>query len=119
MSLLWHAEDLLKKIDHIAEKVAGEGAELVLRDAKRLVPIETGKLKSEIDIKKSKFKGGGYIVEAQGSGNYDDYYASFVELGTPNKKGKRHGTTAARPYLRPALHQNRKRILAMYQDRLK
>jgi HK97 gp10 family phage protein len=119
MTLLWYAEELLKKVDHIAEQVASEGADLVLRDAKRLVPVETGKLKSEIDIKKSKFKDGGYVVEAQAPGNYDDFYASFVELGTPNKKGKRHGTTVARPYLRPALQRNKRRIFQMYQDRLK
>lgn len=121
--IVWNAKAFLKKVDAVAEKVAAEGADMVLKDARRILMSKaehpTGKLASEIEVKKSKFKGGGYVVIAQGPGNYDDYYAIFVELGTPNKKGKRRGSTEALPYLRPALHKNKRRINKRFQAAMK
>jgi HK97 gp10 family phage protein len=120
--IVWNAERYLNKVNAVAEKVAAEGAEMVLKDAKRILMSKakhpTGKLASEIVIKKSKFEGG-YIVIAQPPGGYDDYYAIFVELGTPNKKGLRRGSTEALPYLRPALHKNKRRIHKRFQAAMK
>jgi HK97 gp10 family phage protein len=121
--IVWNDKAFLKKVGVVAEDVAAEGADMVLKDAKRILMSKakhpTGKLASEIVIKKSKFEGGGYIVIAQPPGGYDDYYAIFVELGTPNKKGLRRGSTEALPYLRPALHKNKRRIHKRFQAAMK
>ena len=111
----WNDKQLLAEVDKIMEGVAKEGAGWVRDDAKKILISKskrsTGKLASQIEIKISKFKNGGYIVQAQGSGNYDKYYASFVELGTHKMK--------AIPFLRPALARNKRRMYKAYKDRLK
>jgi len=121
--IVWNDKAFMARVNAVAEKVAEDGAEMVLRDAKRILMSKakhpTGKLASEIKLIKSKFKGGGYIVIAQPPGGYDDYYAIFVELGTPNKAGKRRGSTEAMPYLRPALHKNKSRIRKRFRDAMK
>ena len=114
--ILWNAKSFLKKVNAVAEEVAKDGAELVLKDAKRILrrnaKAPTGKLASEIDIFKSNFTDGGYIVMAQAPGHYiDRYYAVHVELGTSDTK--------AIPFLRPALNQNKRKITKMYQEAMK
>lgn len=109
--IIWKDKELTKKAKGIAEEVAKKGAELVLKDAKRLVPKREGILESEIEIKKSIFEDGGYAIIAQGPGNYDKFYATFVELGTFKD--------SAQPYLRPALKRNKGRIHRMFQEAMK
>ena len=110
-------------VSHAAKEASSEGAELVLRDARHILMADTkyptGKLASEIKIEKSIFEDGGYLVEAQGSGNYTRFYASFVELGAPNIKGKRRGSTEAVPFLRPALQKNKSKILKLFRGKFK
>ena len=113
--IVWNAERFLNKVNAVANKVAEEGAELVLRDAqrniKRIAKHPTGKLASEIEIIKSQYEDGGYIVMAQPPGKYTKFYASFLELGTYKDEAK--------PYLRPALKKNKKKIHQLFKDRLK
>ena len=108
VDLKWYDKELIKKVNTIADSVAKKGADLVLKDAKRFVPIKSGTLKSEIELKRGKFKDGDYFVQAQGPGNYKKFYATFVELGTHNTKKK--------PFLRPALNRNKSRIQRMFKD---
>jgi len=103
----WNQNRVELAVEKAVEEAAARGARIVAADARRNAPKRTGKLASQIAISESKFEGGGYIVEAQGAGNYDRFYASFVELGTKN--------TAAQPFLRPAAHKNRRRIQRLYQ----
>ena len=111
----WLGGEVEREITNIVDKVAKEGAEQVAKDAKailmRKAKTPTGKLASQIKIKASKFRGGGYLVEAQGPGNFEKFYAIFVELGTHKMKKI--------PYLRPALTMNRRKILDNYRNRLK
>ena len=101
------------------EDIVKECAERVSEDAKRnlerLAPDGTGLLASQIEVKASKFKGGGYVVIAQGAGNYSfvkakngtmrpRWYAIFAELGTARMRGAGH---AGLGYLRKALRKNK------------
>lgn len=112
--IVWNDKYLLGAVKVIAENVAEEAAGWILNDARMFLAAKarhpTGKLSSEIEIKKSKFPDGGYIVQAQGPGNYDKFYASFVELGTFKDE--------ALPYLRPALHKNKAKILRRFKEML-
>ena len=69
----------------------------------------TGKLASEIEIVPSKFKGGGWAIEAQGPDNYTRFYATFVELGSI-----RNPTPV--PYLRNPLKANKQYIINLFKD---
>ena len=110
-TLEWHDKELLKKVNTIANAVAKRGADYVLNDAQKLVPVKSGTLKKEIELKRGKFKDGDYFVQAQGPGNYTKFYATFVELGTHN--------TEKKPFLRPALKRNKRRIQKMFKDAMK
>jgi HK97 gp10 family phage protein len=107
------------------DKVCERGAEMIARDARVRVPVgDTGwvsagrsggsiansHLRDQIDVRTSKFKDGGWIVAAQGTGNYDKFYASFVEFGTHKMK--------AQKYMRPAIKRNRPKIQRLWQESL-
>lgn len=66
-------------------------------DAKRLVPILTGELRSKIGSRK--------LSATHGQVYADTEYAAAVESGHINARSKRH--IAAQPYLRPAVYKNR------------
>lgn len=125
----WDDKAYIALVRSELEKIVEYGANMTEEDAKRnlerMAPDSTGKLASQIKVSKSKFHNGGFVVEAQGSGNYDiirlknpvkkkrggyrttrsRYYASFVELGTSKMQGL--------GYLRKALRRNKYRMRAL------
>ena len=105
VKIQWNAEKFIKQVGVAADNKLKEVAESIANDARALCPVDTGSLRDSIEVRESKFKEGGYIVGAQLSGNYDRFYASFVELGT-SKNIKRR----AQPFLRPALKKNISRM---------
>lgn len=108
MKIEWNQKEIIAKIAAVSGDVAEKGAEMVARDARRLVPVETGKLKESIKVSKSRFKDGGHVVSMGGG---DLYYGSFVELGASGKPAK--------PFMRPALAKNKPRIRKMFRDAMK
>lgn len=111
LDIEWDGDDWLESLHVVADKVTRAMADDALATAQALVPKKTGTLKSEIEIKISKFPGGGAAVVAQGPGNYDRFYATFVELGTHTTRNQ-----SAQPYLRPALKRVRRKFKKAIQD---
>lgn len=123
ITMKWDARPYIEEVRRALNEVVKEGAQATAEDAKKILERHvkkkiffseetksTGNLASEIDIRASQFKDGGWIVEAQGRGNYTKFYASFVELGTSKM--------AAIPYLRPALRRNRYRMRRLFEQKL-
>lgn len=110
----WHDKAVLKEVGNVVETATEEGAKIVAAAAKGLVPVRTGALRDSIKVKPSRFEDGGHLVQAQGSGDYDKFYAIFVELGLKKTRNMK-----ARPYLRPALHQSKRKILKLFDGKLK
>lgn len=102
-------EGLTKKA---CDKAAEKAAKKIMADSKAFIKQHakhpTGKLASEIELKASRFKGGGWAVMAQGPGNYDRYYATFVELGSIHNP-------QPMPYLRTPLKANKNFILKQFE----
>lgn len=136
MTLLeWHDKEFLATVDAAVEVASREGAELVEKDMKRLVPVDTGELRNAIKIKKSKFRDGGYIVGVFENNPPADFGKSLgakalsVEYGhagpgaATSATGKRIKGAAKvarpRPFIKPALHKNKRRIQKIFQDNLK
>lgn len=114
MKVDWrNTNDVIAEIQAPLDDVCRKGAEMIARDARARVPVDTGTLKGQIDIKESKFKGGGWIVEAQGSDNYSKFYSSFIEFGAHKTQN-----IPAQPYLRPAIKRNRHKIQRMWEASL-
>jgi HK97 gp10 family phage protein len=110
----WDDIKYLKAFEQAVDKVLEKGAKGVVDDARKIITSKakhpTGTLARQIEFKVSQFKDGGYIVEAQGPGNYQKYYAIFVELGTSKMK--------AIPYLRPAIKRAKFRMRKLMENEI-
>jgi len=113
VTINWDARAYTREVEAALNEVVREGALRTEEDAKRnlerMAPDSTGTLASQIAVKASQYKNGGWLVEAQGHGNYTKFYASFVELGTSKMEGLR--------YLRNALRRNKFRMRAMLRQK--
>lgn len=112
---------LFRNIDRISEvtldSAAYDGAEIVKRDAKQRVPVDTGDLKAAIDIirkekTKNPSKKAAYQVGVRWKSKKSPdgvNYGACVEFGHKTKGGKQ---VPAKPFLRPAIDSNRGRIMS-------
>jgi len=128
----WQDDELISLAEREVDGVVDKAADLVVDYAKRNLrvnlAVESGDLVNQIDIRKSKYKHGGLVVVAQGPGNYNRYYASFIELGGhyslwgkySRKKGnsKEGPHFEGRPYLRPAVKKVRRMFRKMMVEAL-
>jgi HK97 gp10 family phage protein len=83
----------------ITDQFLPEAGFLVEGQAKANAPVRTGRLKNSIN---SRVSGDVAIVGT----NVE--YATHVEYGTKRSKAK--------PYMRPALDDNRKKLVQLYED---
>lgn len=86
----------------VLDQAARSGAEIVLAEAKKKAPVDTGTLRDSLLIKKSKLKNPHiksqyYVTKKRGV----DYFVP-VELGTSKMK--------AQPFLRPAVDENTRTV---------
>lgn len=86
----------------VLEQAAAAGGQIVLEDAKSRCPIDTGALKASLHMDKGKSKKPDIKQEVKISPGKQEYYGTFVELGTTRQ--------AAQPYLRPAVDKNKEKI---------
>ena len=98
----WYDKELIQKVNNETRKALLKACIMVEGDAKILVPVDTGRLRSSITHEVEKTVGRvGTNVE----------YAKHVEFGTVKMGPK--------PYLRPALHRNEKKIEKMFKNLIK
>lgn len=130
-------DGLLEKLDSIAdsekyEKALGKACAVVERAAKEKAPKGTGELRRSIT---SEIRGDGLIMEGVVFTPLE--YAPYVEYGTglfaesggrkdvpwhyKDDKGEWHTTSgmSPRPYMRPALDENRENIIKVLEEALK
>jgi HK97 gp10 family phage protein len=93
-----------------------EGADMVIASAKDRVHRVTGHLQDSIDKNEVVDKNGIIdvyvgIAKNEWFSKEDKYYPRFVEKGTSKMR--------ARPYLRPALNENKKQIQSKIESDLK
>ena len=91
-----------------AKAALAEGAALVVADAKRLCPVKTGKLRDSI---KAVSKQGGSVYELQANARDANgiAYGQFVEFSPKIN----------RPFLYPAMDENRNIIINNIRDAIK
>ena len=112
---------LFRNIDRISENTldsaAKDGAEIVKKDAKERVPVDTGDLQGAIDIirkekTKNTTKKAAYQVGVRWKSKKSPdgvNYGAAVEFGHKTKDGKQVPT---KPFLRPAVDSNRGEIMS-------
>lgn len=105
----WRGNELLARLDKKADVQLKAAAKAAFRMSKLKVPTgkrdyvyrgsagqfqswrhrTAGSLAKSLRWRKSRYPGGGYIVQA---GSYDVFYARFVEYGIPKPIGGRYRT---------------------------
>ena len=100
MTLKWYGAKVISKINKSNKQIINKACLMVVRDAKKLCPVDTGRLRGSIthEVKGTTGKVGTNVE-----------YARAVELGSEDPNFNR----APQSYLRPALHANEKKIVAM------
>lgn len=97
--------DMVDVAIKILDDAAKAAADLVLADARRRVPIDTGALRDSLEIKTEKRRKNTkitYQIRSKGVSQGGVRYAFAVENGVKGQK--------AQPFLRPAIDENRTKI---------
>ena len=100
----------LKKLEtKVQNKVAKSSMrkatkEIILPEAKNRVPVDSGQLEDSIVVRamRSKNRIGAVVMTRDGYYKGDEFYGSFIELGTKTMK--------ADPFLRPAGYGNEHKV---------
>jgi len=111
---------LQKKLQRKATRKAGKP---VLDTARARVPVKTGKLRKNLKLRAAKRKRSSTVVgvsvqtptrDVLGISQSDPYYyPTVLEYGSSLRNIR------ARPYLRPALDENREKVRGIYASELK
>lgn len=123
-------------------KATRASAKIVLADAQRRAPRDTGHLANSLVVRTAKGSRGrrmprgtfGHSVQTRGGTMFygDEYYAGFVEYGTKQRRmktktggkitsagfltqGLNRGRVEAQPFMRPALYENKRVIRTVFK----
>lgn len=92
------------------DNAAKAGATDVLSEARRRAPVDTGRLRDSLVLKKRKVRKPNVLSSYIVTGGKGAAYFVPVELGTSKMK--------AQPFLRPAIDENRSRVAKIVNDEL-
>ena len=101
-----------------------EAAEPIAQSASQKAPVDTGKLAASIHVTKAKATRGAGVKVSIATGSRDDlgiaadakgFYPMSVEVGYVHAGGKH---IPAQPYLRPALAENKEKVLSSIKSDL-
>jgi len=99
-------QKIAEKHPEVLDLALDDTADAISLDAQRMVPVDTGRLRASINVKRD------YLVKVIGT-NVE--YAAFVEYGSPEGTGPNGGP---KPYMRPAFENNKKRVAEFFVKNL-
>ena len=109
----WYGEEFLAKTREQAKQALMKAAIVVEADAKKKCPVDTGRLRSSITHEFSwQYSELDELVTRVGT---NVNYAHYVEFGTYKDFERGIRKMAARPYLRPAIEENRATIAGYFR----
>ena len=97
---------LAEKHPKVMDQALDDTADLMLKIFQRIVPVDTGRLRASINVKRE------FLVKVIGT-NVE--YAPFVEYGQPEGTGPNGGP---KPFMRPAFENNRRRVAEFFIENL-
>lgn len=133
--VMWYGKELEIEVADVSTQAISKGCFYVERDAKPLCPFKTSRLKNSIS---SNWYGSGMnkgkvappakaedgieqpTKKLTGYVGSNVEYARRIELGFvgTDSLGRKYNQKP-RPYLRPALEKNRKRIMELFNNKIK
>ncbi|MCR4436639.1 MAG: HK97 gp10 family phage protein [Clostridiales bacterium] len=93
-------EEMGQKAEEVLAKAAEAGGMVALSEARRRCPVKTGRLRASLTLTQGKKTPARANVRIEHGKK--EYYGTFVELGTRKQP--------ARPFMRPAVDENKKQI---------
>ena len=105
----WHDKEITEEIEKRAMDRLEKAGKIIAAEAKRRVPVKSGKLRQSIRVR--RLKGDPKQDVRVYAGNRikgGAFYAHMVERGTKKM--------TARPFLRPALYGSRNMILTLMRN---
>jgi len=93
-------EEMGQKAEEVLAKAAEAGGRVALSEARRRCPVKTGRLRASLTLTQGRKTPARANVRIEHGRK--EYYGKFVELGTRKQP--------ARPFLRPAVDENKKRV---------
>jgi len=127
----WNDKEVIKAAQMRVDTGLKTGAEHAAKIARRRVGVKTGELQSKIEVKKSQYENGGYVMGVFDSSGVDfedslGARAVFLEYGhaAPNqgrKSVKRKSIVKhveERPFIRPALRSLKRIAGRLFEDKL-
>tara|TARA_Y100001970_G_C14205403_1_gene843643 strand:- start:1082 stop:1426 length:345 start_codon:yes stop_codon:yes gene_type:complete len=99
-------QDLAAEYPEVMDQALDDTADAMSLDAQRMVPVDTGRLRASINVKRD------FLIKAIGT-NVE--YAPHVEYGSPEGTGPNGGP---KPYMRPAFEKNKKRVAEFFIQNL-
>jgi len=103
----------------LLDEITSEAAGIVLAEAKKKVPVDSGNLYGSLYLKPAKHKTGRYYSLSYVSFNKGGAYGVPLELGHAKRaaKGKRSdGTVKERPFLRSAAKSAKRQVMKKLID---
>jgi HK97 gp10 family phage protein len=91
--------EIAASLDDVVKDVLEEGAQTIAEAARQRVPVDTGNLQDAIHVESAR--NGAYVI----AGDTDAFYGHIVEFGSVE--------VPPRPFLVPALEENRAPIIAL------
>ena len=102
----WYEDKIITQVNTALQKAMMQAVLMVEADAKKLVPVDTGRLRADITHEVREIVNG--VI--QGKVGVSVKYGKFIALGTSKMP--------AQPYLRPALEKNWPEIVRMIRGAL-
>jgi len=99
-------QELVNFYPEVLDLALDDTADAMSLDAQRIVPVDTGRLRASINVKRD------FLIKAIGT-NVE--YAPHVEYGSPEGTGPSGGP---KPYMRPAFEKNKKRVAEFFKANL-
>ena len=103
-------EEMGEEAESVIDDAAKSGAQIVLKRAKQIVPVDTGVLKDSLILKKSKIKNAKVKSVYTVSKKSGAKHFAPVELGTSKMK--------AQPFIRPAFDENLKNVASKINEEI-
>jgi len=99
-------QKIAEKHPKVMDQALDDTADAMSLDAQRIVPVDTGRLRASINVKRE------FLVKVIGT-NVE--YAPHVEYGQPEGTGPSGGP---KPFMRPAFENNRRRVAEFFIQNL-
>lgn len=80
--LVWNDKKIIAEVESDCDKKCKRIAHAIKRDAQAGCPVESGEARDSIEVVKSKYPDGGYMIIGGAHGSHKAWWFTLIELGS-------------------------------------